>query len=1037
MNRSFIVAVLTVTMIVMMSTASYALEVPHNFNCDGCHGRHLGTGALNANNGCVVCHSSNGAAARMPIDAGAMSNHFGTYTANQPKTGSKSTHNYLAKAPWDPKSFSQEPTSGALLANTANGNIITNTLLCVRCHSAKLTNTEGAFLRATNTNDAMCLDCHRSRQTTTHTTGSHPVAYRVYSTVYKSNTTAFRKVPLSPNQYNNTAKLGNYFKSGKIVCMTCHAPHNADSSSATLDNWSTANGNAFDDPAKGIKGQLQDSKGELLRTDRFGATADSINVCSSCHKETKNLNHNGNGQNIQCDHCHGAHVDYTGDGSAPNLYLVRRDFSNMSTTKVKLGANVKVIYNTATSLRFKRADGKGICQICHTPTPGVAIHDLADTRKEDCLECHTHSTGFAAAACTSCHGQPPLTNYVGGPNGKASQNYGLDETQTPHAVHADAAYYKYSCKNCHYDGTKQGYHNTGTGTFTDVFIDTTGSVGDQAGLIKNVPGDYNPTTKTCSNVYCHSNGKPRGGTISWKSATTPGWEFGRNKIVNTSSECITCHEYGNTLVTNAHYAHVTSIGLKCNICHSATAGANGGIADRTKHANGTKDVSFVTQPANFAGLFTASFNSTDASCTNSCHGIGTPVWTVQGSAPCGSCHAVPATTGSHTLHFTGTTGPNLGTSQAACSSCHTFAAGNGLHANGQIDVTGCTPCHPGSAVWANPALVTCVSCHVGTASVVGSYTAPLKDLNATVGHGQYALANQCTACHDATSSHIGPAMTKRLLVAGNALCNNCHIPAIMQGMSTARANMLTHSVSINGNVNVFTNYTTANDYRARDCAGCHDTHGTTNYMSVRTVVAGETIRPVTLATLSTALRVTSPNGSGIYNGLCQVCHTKAKYFKRNAAPDLTHNQGKNCLSCHTHKGTGIMFAFQPAVGGCGGCHGYPPVSTTITRLTGTIGTHDNYSSAKFQDYSGGGGAHTVAGHIPKSSVQSEGWTNCNSCHYNTSHNTGGTPAKKPSVNVIVDPQYKFNNTTSITYNGNTCSNVSCHFQPSPNWVTGN
>jgi hypothetical protein len=258
-------------------------------------------------------------------------------------------------------------------------------------------------------------------------------------------------------------------------------------------------------------------------------------------------------------------------------------------------------------------------------------------------------------------------------------------------------------------------------------------------------------------------------------------------------------------------------------------------------------------------------------------------------------------------------------------------------------------------------------------------------------------------------------------------------------MSTARANLPTHSVSISASgKNVFSKYSTLNDFRARDCAGCHDTHGTTNYMSIRTVVAGQTIRPITQATLSTAFRVTTKNANGVYNGLCQVCHTKVKYFKNYSTPDLSHNYGKNCLSCHTHKGAGVTFAFKPANGGCGGCHGYPPVNlATLTRLPGTIGTHGNYSSAKPEDYTGGGGSHTVAGHIPKAASAAEAWTNCDKCHYNTSHNSGGTPPKQQYVNVIVDPQYKFNNLSTIKYQGNTCSNVSCHFKPSPNWVTGN
>jgi predicted CxxxxCH...CXXCH cytochrome family protein len=998
----------------------------------------------------------------MPIDSDAMSNHFGV-VPDQPTTGSRSSHTWGPTYPfnatytYDPRAKAQEPLNTGLNSGW-NGTALTNTILCVRCHNSKAdTNAtqdvNKPFLRVTNADNAMCLDCHRSRQTTTHTTGSHPVANRIYSSVYKLNTTAFRRTPLSPNPYNYTAKLGNYFKSGKLVCTTCHATHYADSNSATLDNRSTANGSASDDIAKGLKGQLQNSQGQLVRTDIFGATANAINVCSSCHKETKNLNHNSKGQNIQCEHCHGAHVDYLAAGpAAPNVYLVRRDFSNMSTLKVKLGANVFVYYtstynassNSYASGRFKRTDGKGICQVCHTPTPGVAIHDLNDTRKDDCLSCHSHANGFAVADCASCHGQPPRASYIGGPNGKANQEYTLDESFTPHAVHADAAYYNYACKNCHYDGVKPGYHNTTPKTFSSVFVDTAGSVGTQAGFA-NVPGDYNSTAKNCSNVYCHSNGNPRGGSIAWKSATTPAWENGRNKIIGQSSECITCHESGSTLTTNAHYTHVTTNAIKCFVCHAATVSSATAIIDRTKHANGTKDVSFVTRPQNFVSLFNASFDNGAGTCANSCHtnGLGgspsrTPLWTEaainKGAAYCGSCHAAVPSSNGHTFHFVDPTGPALGTSSAICANCHTYTSGASTHANGIVDLKSspCAPCHPNTSPTWSATSVTCESCHTGTASVVGVYTAPLKNLNATSGHGQYALANQCTACHDAASAHIGPATTKRLLIAGNGLCDSCHTTASGKGLPEARIDLPVHG----GAVNRFAYYTSAASLanvvstRSDSCAGCHDTHGTSNLSSIRTVINGQTVN---YTNTSTGFRVTTPNANGIYNGLCQVCHTKTKFFTRNAPPDLGHMGGKNCLSCHTHKSA--TFAFEHTNGGCGGCHGYPPVRNMVG-----LGVSGNYSSAKFQDYSGGGGAHTVAGHIPKTASESQTMSNCSNCHninWGTDHGVGGGTVTKANVNVIVDTKFKFNSASPITYNASTCSNVSCHFKPSPNWTTGN
>lgn len=1035
MNRSFIVAVLTVTMIVMMSTASYAVVAPHGFACDNCHAKHLGTTAPQISNGCITCHNTAGEASTKPMNAGDMSNYFGS-SSNQPLKGSKSSHNWLAASP-NSRAAADEPTINSELNYPTTGYVsdLTGSVSCVRCHYIK-DNTNYPLLRISNANDALCLDCHKKRNTTLQTAGTHPVLYRSYSAAYKSNTSAFRKVPKNANPYNRTSDLSNYFTAGqKITCTTCHATHFADSNSSTFDNRSTAKGSGVDDPAKGLKATFQDSNGELLRTDRYGVTANSVNICSSCHKETKNLNHNGKGQNIQCDHCHGAHVDYTGDGSAPNYYLVRRDFSNMSIATRKLATGTKVIYNGATSLKFVRGDSKGICQVCH-----AVPHPVVDARKEDCVSCHKHTTGFTATNCNSCHGYPPTASSVGGTDGKASKSYSLDESFTPHATHADKSFYNYACKNCHYDGVRADSHNNGT--FQSVFVDTAGSVGAGAGFPNN-PSHYNATDRTCSNVYCHSNGNPRNGTIAFK--TTLGWELGKNKIVGKNYECTSCHEYGNTLVTNSHAAHVTSVGLKCYVCHNATVNMAGGISDRTKHANGVKDISFVARPDNFNGLFNATYSIVPSTptdkftCTNTCHGTSTPVWGDATTAQCGSCHAVPATTGAHTFHFSGTTGPKLGTSQTVCANCHDFVAGNGKHANGKIDVkltidqkTDCTPCHPGTApVWTNAATVTCESCHTGTASVVGSYTAPLKALGA--GHSKYssaALAKvRCTTCHDATANHIGAGPTeKRLKIAGNGLCDSCHTTAANKGLPVTRIDLPAHG----GSTNLFTHYTSAaslgliQNVRSDACAGCHDTHGTTNNYNVRTIINGQAVVYKNVS----GLMVTAKNINNIYNGLCQVCHTKTKYYRNYTSPKA-HYTG-NCLSCHVHK-TGT-FAFAPVGGGCAGCHGYPPVKD----MTG-LGVMNNYTNAKIEDYAGGGGAHTVAGHIPKTVTQDGGSANCTNCHFdfNNSHNNGGGSVNQNFVNVVVDPKYKFNNASTIVYKANSCSNVSCHFRPSPNWVTGN
>jgi hypothetical protein len=175
-----------------------------------------------------------------------------------------------------------------------------------------------------------------------------------------------------------------------------------------------------------------------------------------------------------------------------------------------------------------------------------------------------------------------------------------------------------------------------------------------------------------------------------------------------------------------------------------------------------------------------------------------------------------------------------------------------------------------------------------------------------------------------------------------------------------------------------------------------------------------------------------------------VVFTKARHYTNSAFNALDH-YGKFCLDCHKHKSTPptvLTFAFQPT-GGCDACHGYPPVRSMTVAGIGQLGFSGRYSTAKLQNYSGGGGAHAVKGHLPLTTIRDQGVGGCTTCHNDQSgHNTGQGTVRAINVKVTVDPQFKFNNSLPITYSGvpatgqqGTCSNVSCHYQKSPNWAT--
>jgi len=316
----------------------------------------------------------------------------------------------------------------------------------------------------------------------------------------------------------------------------------------------------------------------------------------------------------------------------------------------------------------------------------------------------------------------------------------------------------------------------------------------------------------------------------------------------------------------------------------------------------------------------------------------------------------------------------------------------------------------------------------------GGVTAPDKSLEATLGHGKPGIGRQCLDCHDRNKRHITPDSTNSRLqdyLSGslNTQCKYCHDNAA--------------TVQNAGFRNMSTHFTVKGGSQAMACAQCHDLHGTTNLSMIR-----ETIKNPQGIDQGIAYndRATEWVDTSTNLGLCQVCHTQTNHYKAGV-PETSHPSA-NCFNCHTHNAAGG--AFKPIGGSCDACHGYPPAPRSTTTAV-TFGTMNNWSSARFEDYSGGGGAHLVGQHISPYAKPSEGWANCAICH------NGGRTASAPyhqmvrpvgthisNVHVEVDPQYRFS-PGFIVYTGakqlnpparnvtGSCFNVSCHFVKTPQW----
>jgi predicted CxxxxCH...CXXCH cytochrome family protein len=127
-----------------------------------------------------------------------------------------------------------------------------------------------------------------------------------------------------------------------------------------------------------------------------------------------------------------------------------------------------------------------------------------------------------------------------------------------------------------------------------------------------------------------------------------------------------------------------------------------------------------------------------------------------------------------------------------------------------------------------------------------------------------------------------------------------------------------------------------------------------------------------------------------------------------------------------------------AGGSCDACHGYPPAGTAFT------GTQNNWTSARSENYPGGGGAHTINNHVSRLAKPGEGFANCSKCHDSADHQMSPI-VFNPSQNIKVrvnqryrlesGKQYKYtsNRRDAAAHQTGTCSNNSCHYGATPKW----
>jgi predicted CxxxxCH...CXXCH cytochrome family protein len=594
-----------------------------------------------------------------------------------------------------------------------------------------------------------------------------------------------------------------------------------------------------------------------------------------------------------------------------------------------------------------------ICEVCHHKTgyhqyssSKIAVQNNTHGNRRDCVSCHDHSVGFKAS-CDSCHGTATSNTLSG-----------------KHSAHLNPAVNStlglgngFGCADCHAKTVSSNSVISNWAKHANSFI-------DYSGIRAGGSARYSTATKSCTNIYCHSNGNS--GAIVFVSMTgSKTWTGAANLGCNGChgrSSALGAPDYANggavpATTANSHAKHVAGAASTtiCSDCHLKTASMT--TASRFKdytavnyHLNGTPNVYFNSA---IAGA-TATWNQGSGICNNvTCHG-GT------GSS---------ATWGA-TLN---------------CQDCH----GNGASAS-LADL--------GATFWSNGTISKFQMTGYGSWASKG-HGRPLGNYSGSANPAaNFAVqAKQCEYCHDATIGHKLSSNPFRLLsystasYGRNAPCLVCHsasgagvtVGGTLKKRTTSKAIEADHygtkhSSALNG---------------GQFCWDCHDPHGTsnTNHYMVRSNLAQvsnpATSAPTTLTATATVFRLSAtPTGTDYaksatpFNGVCNVCHTTTGHYTQTAGD--SHNSTSRCTSCHSHVGSSHgSDAFKPTGG-----HTVPYYGSTHNSAAGAspfsscTGCHTNTKNASYPYPQAVGVAPDCQNCHTKASPVGNTTSGCYSCH---------------------------------------------------------
>jgi len=224
-------------------------------------------------------------------------------------------------------------------------------------------------------------------------------------------------------------------------------------------------------------------------------------------------------------------------------------------------------------------ENRHACDPCHG-------QDLTGgTSNVSCDRCHQSSW---KEDCMFCHGGE--SNQTGAP----PKGIRGDDKGFPHNVHVvENDYHVAFCDTCHLipDHIDSPEHIDGI---------YGGEISAEINFKTFDHTIYDSVQKTCTNVYCHGNGRePLEGPISWET-----------KVFNELN-CSSCHGgYTNIeTLSGAHNGHLKYSMFKCSTCHSDVILSDNTMKNKRLHINGQIDTQIEQ----------GSYNKENGTCLVSCH----------------------------------------------------------------------------------------------------------------------------------------------------------------------------------------------------------------------------------------------------------------------------------------------------------------------------------------------------------------------------------------------------------------------------------